>query len=116
VGNRRSIRPLAQQQPSDRGRSRVKRKGKTTKSKSFPEEKDKSPKPSSGDCVNRQAHVSLLRETRGRKSGGSTGCMEDAQHAPSETLRSSRVRMEAWRQWLGGRRKPLFNEAQLEST
>src|SRR5215475_13602066 len=34
--------------------------------------------------------------------------MENAQHAPSETIRSSRVRMEAWRQWLLGGRKTLL--------
>ena len=32
---------------------------------------------------------------------GSTGSNENAQHAPSELIRSSRVRMEAWRQYLG---------------
>ena len=50
----------------------VKEKGKT-KSKPFQEEKRQSPKPSSGDCVNRLAHVPLLGETTGRQSDGSTG-------------------------------------------
>ena len=43
VGERRSIRTVAQQQPNDSGGSRVKQKGKT-KSKSFQEEKRQKPK------------------------------------------------------------------------
>jgi hypothetical protein len=40
---------------------------------------------------------------RGRQSGGSTGCNENAQLAPSDENRSLRVRMEGWRQGsLGG--------------
>jgi hypothetical protein len=45
-----------------------------TKSKSFRERKDKSPKPSSGDCVNGLAQVRLEKSrTTGRQSDGSTG-------------------------------------------
>ena len=43
VGERRSVRTVAQQQPNDRGGSRVKQKGKT-KSKPFQEEKRQKPK------------------------------------------------------------------------
>ena len=58
VGERRSVRAIAQQQSHDSCGSCIKQNGKT-KSKSFLEGKDKSPKPSSGDCVNRLAHVPL---------------------------------------------------------
>jgi hypothetical protein len=68
-------------------------------------EKSKSLKPSSGDCVNRLAHVLLLSETTGRQTDGSAGCTKNAQHAPSEMIRSSRVRMEAWRQCYFGEGK-----------
>ena len=61
VGERRGIRAVAQLQPNDRGRSRVKQTAKP-ESKSFQEEKRKKPKPSSGDCVSRLAHVSSLKK------------------------------------------------------
>ena len=60
-----------QKQPQNRSRKR----------------KDKSPKPSSGDCVNRLARVPLSKSrTTGRQSDGSTGCNENAQLAPSESI------------------------------
>jgi hypothetical protein len=43
VGERTSVRTVAQQQPNDRGGSRIKQKGKT-KSKPFQEEKKQEPK------------------------------------------------------------------------
>jgi hypothetical protein len=104
VGERRSVRTAAQQQPSDRGGSRIKQKSKT-KSKAFQEEKNQ-------EAQSRVPVTALIAwprfhsksRTTGRQTDGSTGCTENAQHAPSETIRSSRVRMEAWRQWLlGGR-------------
>jgi len=80
--------------------------------------KSKSLKPSCGDCANGLAQVPLSKSrTTGRQSDGSTGCNENAQPAASEQNRSSRVRMEAWRQWLlGGKRKTLSNEKIKEPT
>src|SRR5438045_4227741 len=52
VGERGGIPTVAQRHPNHRGRSSIKTNGKT-KIKSFQEEKRQSPKPSSGDCVNR---------------------------------------------------------------
>jgi hypothetical protein len=61
VGERRSVRTVAQQQPNDRSRSCV-------KTKSSQEEERQKPKPSSGDCVNRLAQVPLSRaEPQGAK-------------------------------------------------
>ena len=73
VGERRSVRTIAQQQPNDSGRSRVERKAKQ-KSKPFQEEKRQKPKPSFGDCVNGLAQVPLGKSrTTGRQTDGSTG-------------------------------------------
>ncbi len=106
VGKRRGLPTLAQQQPGSIA-------GGGIKSKTFCERKRQSLKPSSGDCVNRLARVPLeTSRTRGRQTDGSTGCNENAQHAPSETNRSLRVRMEAWRQRPLGGRKTLSNEKQ----
>ena len=67
VGERRSVRTVAQQQPNDSGDSRV-------KTKPFQEEKRQKPKPSSGDCVNGLAQVPLCKSrTIGRQTDGSTG-------------------------------------------
>ena len=49
----------------------------------------------------------LGMKERSRLTGGSTGCNENAQLAPSEKDRSPRVRMEGWRQWRLGRGKNL---------
>jgi hypothetical protein len=59
--------------------------------------------PSSGDCVNGLAHPSMLEMgERSRQTGGSTGCNENTQLAPSEAIAHRRVRMEGWRQhWFG---------------
>ena len=66
VGERRSVRTGAQQQPNHSGGRRIERKTKQ-KSKPFQEEKRQSPKPSSGDCVNRLARVPLEKSrTTGR--------------------------------------------------
>jgi hypothetical protein len=66
VGERRSIRTVAQPQPNDRGGSRLKHKDKQ-KSKPIQEEENQKPKPSSGDCVNRLARVhSPMSRTTGR--------------------------------------------------
>jgi hypothetical protein len=112
LGERRSLRTVAQEHANDSG-SRVRQNA--TKSKPFQEEESKkNPKPSSDDCVNRlaQVHYSKSR-TMGRQTDGITGCNENAQSAPSEQNRSSRVRMEAWRQWpLGGRKKPCLTKKQ----
>jgi hypothetical protein len=73
MGEWRSVRTIAQQQPHDGCGSRVRSKRKT-KSKSFWEEKRQKPKPSSGDCVNRLAQVPLCKSTTtGRQTDGSTG-------------------------------------------
>src|SRR5215813_1151584 len=70
VGERRGVR-TATQQRSNSCSSRVNQKAKQSQNHSRRERQ--SPKPSSGDCVNRLAHVPLLRETTGRQSDGSTG-------------------------------------------
>ena len=68
----------------------------------FIEWKHRAPAPSSGDCVYGLAQLPSRDGKRGRKSGGSTGCNENTQLAPSGINRSLRVRMEGWRQlWLG---------------
>src|SRR6185437_5368540 len=53
---------------------------------------------------------------RGRLTGGSTGCNENAQLAPSEQSRSPRVRMEGWRQWRPGRKENLAHEKKNQRT
>ena len=58
VGERRSVRTVAQQQPNDSGGSRVEQRQKQSQNRSR-KRKDKSPKPSSGDCVNGLAQVPL---------------------------------------------------------
>jgi transposase len=64
--------------------------------------KHRAPMPSSGDCVYGLAQLPSRDGRRGRQTGGSTGCNENTQLAPSAANAHQRVRMEGWRQgWLG---------------
>ena len=89
-------------------RSRQPHKTKQTKSKSFQEEARQEPKPSSGDCVNRLAQGRLSRvEPQGAKQMAAPA-EPRTPNCTERTNRSSRVRMEAWPQWLLGWRPKNF--------
>ena len=93
VGEWRSVRTVAQQQPMSDAGGRI-------KPKSFFERKNQSLKPSSGDCVNRLAQLSSVEMERK---------VDNQVAAPAETrtpnlhrakqIAHRRVRMEGWRQW-----------------
>src|SRR5262249_8847326 len=88
----------------------------TAKSKPFHKEERQKPKPNSGDCVNRLAQLQSSDRSAGRKSGGSTGCNENAQLAPSDPVAPREC---GWKDGVSGDsagEKPLSNEKQTESS
>src|SRR5579862_5746185 len=87
------------------------------KSKPFQEEERHKPKPSCGDCVNRLAQGSLFKQQNHRAPIRWQHRLNRERPTCTERInRSSRVRMEAWRQWLLGKRKPMSPKSKTEST
>src|SRR5262249_35055970 len=105
VGERGSIRTVAQQRLREAFGSRLKRREQ--KSKPFQEEKRQKPKPSSGDCVNRLAQVPFFESNHRAPIRWQHRLKRERPMCTERINRSSRVRMEAWRQWLLGGGKNL---------
>jgi hypothetical protein len=118
VGERRSVRTIAQQQPNDRGGSRIKQNGKT-KSKSFQGEKNQK-------AQSRVSVTALMAWPRFNSSRAEPqGAKQMAAPAETRTPNMHRAKRIAPREcgWKhgdsghsAGEQKTLFNEANEEST